>query len=154
MPLGREDVGNVMIRSEATYRTLPVVTWAAIFLACSVWLYFAPLSSGRMRGVLRTEEGLTLLGLVALTASIAITILALVYAVRALAGLPALLNDGERLRVYIFPFKSILLSNIDKIEVRSSDVALFAKDGRKHKINTRLTKDAGEFFDNIKTALA
>lgn len=63
-------------------------------------------------------------------------------------------NDGEKLRVYLFPFKTILLSNIDKIEVRSRDVELFEKHGRKHKINTRLTKDADEFFDDIKTILA
>lgn len=65
-----------------------------------------------------------------------------------------MLNDGERLRVYLFPFKTILLSNIDRIVVGSGNVDLFDKHGRKHKINIRLAKHADEFFDGIKTDLA
>ncbi|WP_162814907.1 hypothetical protein [Erythrobacter aureus] len=127
--------------------------WAAVFFACSVWLYLAPLSAGRMRGVLRTEDGLTLLGMAALAASVAITVLALIYAVRALFGLPAISSDGQKLRVYLFPFKTILLSEIDRIVVKPNDTEIYDKDGKKHKINTRLTNDAESFFEEISTGL-
>jgi hypothetical protein len=46
----------------ANYKVLPITAWAGFFFACSVWLYAAPLTSGRMSGVLRTENGLTVLG--------------------------------------------------------------------------------------------
>jgi hypothetical protein len=149
MHLSSGAAGNIMSRISATYRTLPIISWAAIFLGCSVWLYFAPVTEGRMKGLFRTEDGLTLLGSAVFLASTAITILALTYVFRALAGLPALSSDGEKLSVFVFPFAAIPLSEIDRIVVGGNDVKVYKKNGGKRRINTRLVNDADVFFGSI-----
>ena len=102
-----------------------------------------------MASVLRTEEGLTILGWAAFACSMAVTMLALIYVVRALTGLPALKSDGETLSVYVFPFRRIPLSEIDRIVLKTNDVEIYDRRGKKRKVNTRLANEPEEFFRGI-----
>jgi hypothetical protein len=107
-----------------------------------------------MAGVLRTEEGLTFLGWTAFVSSMALTILGLIYTFRALAGLPALKSDGETLSIYVFPFRRIPLSEIDRIVVNSHDVEIYDHEGKRRKINIRLAYEAEEFLRGLRVSIS
>lgn len=147
---GLEAAGDAMSRKTASYRMLPLILATIFAVACSAYIYFSsPINHGRMAGVLRTAEGLTILGWAAFACSMAVTTLALIYAMRALTGLPALKSDGETLSVYVFPFRRIPLSEIDRIVLKTNDVEIYDHRGKKRKINTRLANEPEEFFRGI-----
>lgn len=99
-----------------------------------------------MAGVFRTEDGLTFLGVIAFAVSLVLFLLALIYALRAILGLPALKSDGKTLFIYLIPFRRIPLLAIDHIVLRSDDVEIYDQSNKKLKINTRLARDPEEFF--------
>ena len=139
-----------MSEKTASYRIPPLLLAAVFTVACSSYLYLAPpLTDGRMAGVLRTTDGLTIVGWLAFACSIAITGLALTYAGRALVGLPALKSDGKILSVYVFPFRRIPLSEIDRVVLNSHDVVVHLHDGKRRKNNIRLAKQPDEFFRGL-----
>lgn len=120
-----------------------------LFLAASAWLYFAPATKGRMEGVLRTEDGLTVLGMAAFTISVLFAASALTYAVRSLFGLPALSYDDVCLSSYVFPFQRIALEDIERLTVGENDIEVHTKQQRKRKLNVRLVYDHQTFFEKL-----
>jgi hypothetical protein len=138
---------------QANYKTLPVVFSTIVFVAFASWVYFAPVTRGRMANVLRNEDGLTILGTTVFVIALVMALLLVTYAVRALAGLPALKSDGKTIKTYVFPFRSIPILSIDRIIIGSNDVELYDKRNRKRKINIRPINDAEVFFEEIKATI-
>lgn len=107
---------DTMSGKTASYRMLPLL-WLTVFsVACSAYIYFAaPLTVEKMAGVIRTTDGMTIMGWFILACMLPFAVLGLIFVGRALAGLPALKSDGKTLSVYVFPIRRIPLS-----EYRSS----------------------------------
>jgi len=119
-------------------------------VAVSVGFYLLPPSNdGRMSRVLRTEDGFTATGLVVFSILCGFSLITLFSAIRSWLGLPAISSDDGVLKEYVFPFRRMPISEIERIEVRFDGVDLHMKSGRKRTINARLIKDHETFFDRI-----
>lgn len=102
-----------------------------------------------MSGVLRTEGGFTVFGVVVFAIFCVGSLIAVFSAVRALLGWPAISYDGRVLREYVVPFRRILISEIERIEVYPKEVYVYMKTGKKRIVNARLVKDHGTFFNRV-----
>ena len=139
-----------MDKREAKFRTGLVSTFAFFMIAATVVFYFLPAAShGRMSRVLRTEDGLTIMGVVVLLIFCLGSLIALFSAIRAWLGWPAISYDGGVLKEYVVPFRRIPISEVERIEVRSAVVLLHLNNGAKRTINARLVKDHETFFNRV-----
>ncbi len=133
----------------AKYKFRLIILWACVFFVCSLWMYSAPVTSGRLSGVLRTDDGLNLIGITVLIGSIFINLIALIYVFRAIFLLPAISSDGELIKFFIFPFRSVVISDITSLKIGENEIEIFERNKKKKKINTSLVRDVHLFFQKI-----
>lgn len=134
----------------AEYVARRVLLWALVFLLASAWLYFAPATDGKLRGVLRTEQGLTILGWLIFLTSLPLTLFSLVLAVRSLLRLPALKYDSHTLYSYVYPFRRVALADIE--EVRIGDAQLQTRQGLR-KLSVAVVREPEEFLERLRSTI-
>ena len=135
---------------EAKYQTGKVVALALVWvIVTSAFFILPPVDVGRMARVLRTEDGFTTLGYVILAILSWFSFLSLFFAVRGLLGLPALSFDGQCIRTYVLPFRSVPISEVESIDVFSEEAKLRMSSGKSLTINVRIVKDHWLFFDHV-----
>lgn len=139
-----------MEKLEAKFRAGLVFGFTSFIVTMSLGFYLLPpVTYGKMRGVLRTEDGFTIIGMVVFAILCAGSLIALFTAVRALLGFPALTYDGEVIKEYVIPFRTIPRSEINHIEVGADEVVLHNASGKARTVNVRLVEDHRRFFDNL-----
>lgn len=55
-------------------------------------------------------------------------------------GLHAISSDGELIKFFIFPFRSVVISDITSLKIGENEIEIFERNKKKKKINTSLVR--------------
>jgi hypothetical protein len=133
------------------YRTIPIIFSTVLFSVCALWLILGPSTNGIVGKILGNGERISIIGASAIAFSIGVALLFLLHLVRAIIGLPAIESDGRSLRIYVFPFSKLEISEISKIDAGEKWLVITKKSGKTRKVNLAILDDWESKLDSIKS---
>lgn len=126
---------------EIEYRARPIVVATLFFVACALWLYAGPSTSGATGRLLGTDQQLSIIGIAAVIASVGLAAIFGIHVVRMLMGRPAIKVDATALSVYVVPFRRFNRSDIESVDYDASAITIRTTSGAERRIRAPLLRN-------------